>query len=70
MDRRIIFKFSLKVILGIFYSLTKNIEHLSFFKEKIVIINIEFPLYLNPPIFKNRVYPIRQWLGVKELNRF
>ena len=69
-SRRIILKFSLKVILGIFYSLIKDIEHLSFFKEKIVIINVEFSLYLNPLIFKNRVYPVGQWLGVRELNGF
>jgi hypothetical protein len=69
-DRRIILKFSLKVILGIFYSLTKEVKHLGFFKEKIVVVNIEFSLYLDPPIFKSRVYPVRQWLGVKEFNRF
>ena len=57
-------------MLGISYSLTKDIEHLGFFKEKIVIVNAEFSLYLNPPIFKGRVYPVRQWLGVRELNRF
>ena len=59
-DWRIILKFSLKMMLGISYSLTKNIEHLSFFKEKMVIVNIEFSLYLNPLIFKGRVYPIKQ----------
>ena len=59
MDRRIILKFSLKVILSIFYGLTKDIKYLSFFKEKMVIVNMEFPLYLNPPIFKSRVYPVR-----------
>ena len=52
-------KFNLKVILGISYSLTKDIEHLSFFKEKIVVINAEFSLYLNPLIFKGRVYFIK-----------
>ena len=70
MDRRIIRKFGLKVILGISCNLTKDIEHFGFFKEKIVIVNIEFSLYLNPLIFKGRVYFIGQWLGVKKLNRF
>ena len=70
MDKRIILKFSLKVILGISYNLIKDIEHLSFFREKIVIVNTEFSSYLNPLIFKGRVYPVRQWLGVRELNRF
>jgi hypothetical protein len=69
-DRRFILKFSLKVILGIFYSLTKDIEHLNFFREEIVIINIKLSLYLNPPIFKSRVYPIRQQQGVREFSKF
>ena len=59
MDRRIILKFSLKVMLGISYSLIKDIEYLGFFKEKIVIVNAEFSSYLNPLIFKSRVYPVR-----------
>ena len=70
MDRKIILKFSLKMTLGISYSLIKDIKHLGFFREKIVIVNMEFSLYLNPPILKNRVYSVRQWLGVRELNRF
>jgi hypothetical protein len=69
-DRRFILEFSLKVMLDISYSLTKDIEHLSFFKEEIVVINIELFLYLNPLIFKGRVYPIRQWRGVRELSGF
>ena len=70
MDRKIILKFGLKVILGISCSLIKDIKHLGSLKEKIVIVNAEFSLYLNPLIFKGRVYPVRQWLGVKEFNRF
>jgi hypothetical protein len=69
-DRRFVLKFSLKVILGIFCSLTKDIEHLGFFKKEMVIINIELSLYLNPPIFKSRVYPVKQWRGVKEFGGF
>jgi hypothetical protein len=57
-------------MLGISYSLTKDIEHLSFFKEEMVIINIELSLYLNPLILKGRVYPVRQWWGVREFSRF
>ena len=59
LDRGLIFKFSLKVILGILYSLTKDIKHFGFIKGEIVIINIEFSLYLDPLILKSRVYPIR-----------
>jgi hypothetical protein len=58
------------VTLDISYSLTKDIEHLSFFREKIVVINAELSLYLNPPILKDRVYPVRQWQGVRELGGF
>jgi hypothetical protein len=69
-DRKFILKFSLKVILGIFYNLTKDIEHLGFFKEEIVVINIKLSLYLNPLIFKGRVYPVKQWRGVGEFSGF
>ena len=69
-DRRFVLKFSLKVTLGISYSLTKDIEHFGFFKKEIVIINMELSLYLNPPILKGRVYPVRQWRGVRELSGF
>jgi hypothetical protein len=69
-DRRFVLKFSLKVILGISYSLIKDIEHLGFFKEEIVVINIELSLYLNPPILKSRVYPVEQQRGVRELSGF
>jgi hypothetical protein len=69
-NRRFILKFSLKVILGISYSSTKDIEHFSFFREEIVVINIELSSYLNPPILKGRVYPVRQRQGVRELGGF
>ena len=46
-------------MLNISYSLIKDIEHLGFFKEKIVVVNAEFSLYLNPLIFKGRVYSVR-----------
>ena len=58
-DRGLIFKLSLKVILGIPYSLTKNIEYFGFVGGEIVIINTEFSLYLNPLILKGRVYSVR-----------
>jgi hypothetical protein len=69
-DRRFVLKFSLKVILGISCSSTKDIEHLGFFKEEMVIINTELSLYLNPLILKGRVYPVRQRRGVREFGRF
>ena len=59
LDKGIVLKFGLKVLLGISYSLTKEIKHFGFFKKEMVIINTEFFLYLNPPIFKGRVYPIK-----------
>ena len=59
-DRGIVLKLGLKVPLGVPYSLTKEVEYFSFFRKEIVIVNTEFSLYLNPPILKGRVYPIRQ----------
>ena len=69
-NKKHIFKFGLEALIGISYSLTKEVKYLNFFKEEIVIINIELSLYLNPLIFKNWVYSIKQQLGVKKLNRF
>ena len=59
LNRKLILKLNLEVLLGIPYSLTKDIEYFSFFKKEIVVVNIELSLYLNPPIFKGRVYPIK-----------
>ena len=59
LDRGLVLKFSLKVMLGIPYSLTKDIEHFGFIRGEMVIINAEFSLYLDPLIFKSRVYPVR-----------
>jgi len=59
LDRGVVLKLSLKVPLGVPSGLTKEIEHFSFFKKEMVIVNAELSLYLNPPIFKGRVYPIR-----------
>jgi len=58
-DRGVILKLGLKVPLGVPSSLTKEVEHFSFFRKEIVIVNIELSLYLNPPILKGRVYPVR-----------
>jgi len=58
-DREIVLKLSLKVPLGIPYGLTKEVEHFGFFRKEIVVVNTELSLYLNPPILKGRVYPIR-----------
>ena len=60
LDRGLILKFSLKMLLGVSYSLTKEVKYLSFFRKEIVIVNTELSLYLNPLILKGRVYPIRQ----------
>jgi hypothetical protein len=60
LNRRLVLKLSLKVLLGVPCSSTKDIEHFSFFKKEMVIVNIELSLYLNPLIFKSRVYPVKQ----------
>jgi len=67
-DRGIVLKLGLKVPLGIPYGSTKEVEHFGFFRKEIVMVNAELSLYLNPLILKGRVYPIGQWLGVRELN--
>jgi hypothetical protein len=58
-DRGIVLKLGLKVLLGVPYSSTKEVEHFSFFGKEIVVVNAELSSYLNPPILKGRVYPIR-----------
>ena len=58
-DRGIVFKLSLKVLLGVPSGLTKKVEYFSFLRKEIVVVNIELSLYLNPLIFKGRVYPIK-----------
>jgi len=58
-DRRVIFKLGLKVILGVPYGLAKKVEHFGLFGGEIVVVNLEFSLYLDPLVFKGRVYPIR-----------
>jgi len=59
LDREIVLKLSLKVPLGVPSGLAKEVEYFSFFRKKMVIVNIELSLYLNPLIFKGRVYPVR-----------
>jgi len=59
LDRGLILKLSLKVPLGVPSGLTKEVEHFSFFRKEIVIVNTELSLYLNPLILKGRVYLIR-----------
>ena len=59
LDRGIVLKLGLKVPLGIPSGSTKKVEHFGFFRKEIVIVNTEFSSYLNPLIFKDRVYPIR-----------
>ena len=68
-DRGIVLKLGLKVLLGVPSGSTKKVEHFGFLRKEIVVVNIELFLYLNPLILKGRVYPIRQWLGVRELNK-
>ena len=42
LNKRLVLKLSLEVLLGVPYSLTKDIEHFGFFKKEIVVVNIEF----------------------------
>ena len=59
LDRGIVLKLSLKVLLDVLSGLTKEVEYFSFFRKEMVIVNTELSLYLNPLIFKGRVYFIR-----------
>ena len=59
LDRGVVLKLGLKVPLGVPSGLTKEVKHFSFFGKEIVIVNAELSLYLNPPILKGRIYPIR-----------
>ena len=59
-DRGIILKLGLKVLLSVPCGSTKEVKHFGFFRKEIVVVNAELPLYLNPPILKSRVYPVRQ----------
>ena len=58
-DRGLILKLGLKVLLSVPRGSAKEVEHFGFFRKEIVIVNAELSLYLNPPILKGRVYPIR-----------
>jgi len=59
LDRGVVLKLGLKVLLGVPSSLTKEVEYFSFFRKEIVIVNTELSLYLNPLILKGRVNFIR-----------
>ena len=58
LDRGLILKLSLKVLLGVSYSSTKEVEYFSFFGKEMVIVTAELSLYLDPLILKGRVYPV------------
>jgi len=58
-DRRVIFELGLKVTLGVPCGLAKEVEHFGLFRGEMVVVNSEFSLYLDPPVLKGRVYPIR-----------
>jgi len=58
LDRRVIFKLGLKVTLGVPYGLAKKVEYFGLFRGEIVVVNLEFSLYLNPLVLKGRVYSI------------
>jgi len=58
LDRRVILKLGLKVTLGVPYGLAKEVEHFGLFGGEMVIVDLEFSLYLDSPVLKGRVYPI------------
>ena len=58
-DRGVVLKLGLQVPLSITRSSTKEVEHFGFFGKEIVVVNAELSLYLNPPVLKGRVYPVR-----------
>ena len=60
LDRRVIFKLGLKVTLGVPHSSAKEVEHFGLFRGEMVMVNLEFSLYLDPLVLKGRVYPIGQ----------
>jgi len=60
LDRRVIFKLGLKVTLGVPHSSAKEVEHFGLFGGEMVVVDLEFSLYLDPLVLKGRVYPIRQ----------
>ena len=59
LNKGLVLNLSLKALLSIPNSLTKEVKYFYFFREEIIIINTELSLYLDPPIFKNRVYPVK-----------
>ena len=59
LDRGLVLELGLKVPLDVPSGLAKEVEHFSFFRKEIVIVNAEPSLYLNPLILKGRVYPVR-----------
>jgi len=67
-DRGLVLKFGLKVPLGVSCGSTKEVEHFGFFGKEMVVVNAELSSYLDPPILKGRVYPVGQWLRVRELD--
>ena len=60
LDRGLVLKLSLKVLLSVPRSSAKEVEHFGFFRKEIVVVNAELSLYLNPLILKGRVYPVGQ----------
>jgi len=52
LDRQLILKLSLEVLLGVPNGLTKKVECFSFFRGKIVIVNIKLFLYLDSLVLK------------------
>ena len=59
LDRGLVLKLGLKVPLSVPRGSTKEVEHFSFFRKEIVVVNAELSLYLNPLILEGRVYPVR-----------
>ena len=56
--------------LGVSSGSTKKVKYFGFFGGEVVFINTELSSDLDSLVLKGRVYPVGQWLGVRELNRF
>jgi len=56
LDRRVIFKLGLKVTLGVPRGSAKEVEHFGLFGGEMVVVDLEFSSYLDPPVLKGRVF--------------
>ena len=58
------------MLLGISYNLAKKVEYFNCFKKKIVIVNLELSLDLDPLILKIGSIPLDSNWGLRSLTNF